>query len=288
MFRGVWALVYTAKVRRSTTPAPTVNLAEIDRGEKLLPVLAVLQSPADRDFAAKRIFDTLADHDGALPNTGAIARIRIPRADLIGNNQLEELRKRAEDAKGSTISLFTPAEFAQIKPQIAVRGINVFRRDFLIWAGAILAAFLLTHIVWVMRGFSGPWAFLPLLLILTGIGYALMVGLRDPLRDTLIFVPFAQGVAGGCIVMLIASLIDWDEATACLQLCAAAGRDCAFDRADLSRQRPGGKRCAREPRPIPAGGSDQSSAGVFPGGIFREALAAAAGIAREAVHSSPE
>jgi cell division protein FtsW (lipid II flippase) len=211
---GVWALVYTAKVRRSTTPAPTVNLAEIDRGEKLLPVLAVLQSPADRDFVAKRIFDVLADHDGALPNTGAIARIRIPRADLTGNNQLEELRKRAQDAKGATISLFTPAEFAQIKPQIAVRAINVFRRDFLIWAGAILAAFLLTHIVWVIRGFSGPWAFLPLLLILTGIGYALMVGLRDPLRDTQIFVPFAQGVAGGCIVMMIASLIDWDEATA--------------------------------------------------------------------------
>src|SRR5580698_7745744 len=84
---GVWALVYTAKVRRSTTPAPTVNLAEIDRGEKLLPVLAVLQSPADRDFAAKRIFDTLADHEGNLPNTGAIARMRIPRADLAANSQ---------------------------------------------------------------------------------------------------------------------------------------------------------------------------------------------------------
>src|ERR1700683_938850 len=81
---GVWALVYTAKVRRSTTPAPTVNLAEIDRGEKLLPVLAVLQSPADRDFAAKRIFDTLADREGALPNTGALARIRIPREELAG------------------------------------------------------------------------------------------------------------------------------------------------------------------------------------------------------------
>src|SRR5579863_2031566 len=211
---GVWALVYTAKVRRSTTPAPSVNLSEVDGSEKLLPVLAVLQSPVDRDFAAKQIFDILADRDGVLPNTGAIARIRVPKADLIGNNQVEELGKRARDAKGISISLFTPAEFAQIKPQIAVRGIGVFRRDFLIWAGAILAAFLLTHIVWVIRGFSGPWTFLPLLLILTGIGYALMIGLRDPLRDTLIFVPFAQGVAGGCIVMLIASLMDWEAATA--------------------------------------------------------------------------
>src|SRR6185437_9692248 len=51
-------------------------------------------------------------------------------------------------------------------------------------------------------------------LLLTGIGFALMIGLRDPLRDTLIFIPFAQGVAGGCIVMLIASLIDWERAKA--------------------------------------------------------------------------
>lgn len=207
---GAWTIVYTAKVRRSTTPAPIVNLSDIDRAEKLFPVLLVLQSPADRDFAAKRIFDVLADYEGSLPNTGAIARIRIPRADLIGDSKLDELRKRAEDAHGSTVPLFTPAEFAQIKPQIAVRSMNVFHRDFLIWAGAILAAFLLTHIVWSVRGFTGTWAYLPLLLILTGIGYALMISLRDPLRDTLIFVPFAQGVAGGCMVMLMASLIDWE------------------------------------------------------------------------------
>ena len=211
---GIWALVYTAKTRRSTTPAPSVNLSEIDRTEKLLPALIVLQSPADRDFAAKQIFDLLADRDGQLSNIGALARIRIPRSELIGNAQLEELSRRAQDAKGSTISLFTPAEFAQIKVQLAARSIDVFRRDFMIWAAAILAAFLLTHIVWSVRGFEGPWVFLPLLLILTGIGYALMVALRDPLRDTLISVPFAEGVVAGCMVMLIASLIDWEAATA--------------------------------------------------------------------------
>jgi len=219
---GVWALVYTAKVRRSVAlnegGAPTLNLAEIDRAEKLLPVLAVLRNPADREFAAQRIFDNLGDRDGFLPNTGAIARIRVPRADLIGNAQLVELRQRAEntkdDAKTETIALFTPAEFAQIKPLIAVRGLSVFRRDFFVWAGAILAAFLLTHIVWRVRRFAGPWAYLPLLLILTGIGYALMTGLRDPLRDTLIFVPFAEGVAGGCLTMLAASLVDWEDAMA--------------------------------------------------------------------------
>ena len=121
----MWWLVYTAKVRRATTPAPPVNLVGgRSRGEAAIRCWRCLQSPADREFAAKRIFDMLADHEGSLPNTGALARIRVPRAELIGNKQLDELRKRAEDAKGDTIPLFTPAEFAQIKPQIAVRSID--------------------------------------------------------------------------------------------------------------------------------------------------------------------
>ena len=215
---GAWWLVYSAKVRRAASPTAQINLSQLDRPEQLYPALAVFQSPADRAYVAKSILDTLADHEGSIANTGALARIRIPRADLIADKNLDELRKRAQDAnkdtRGETIPLLTPAEFAQIKPQISVRGMDTFRRAFLIWTGAILAAFLLTHIVWTVRAFTGPWAYLPLLLILTGIGFALMVALRDPLRDTLIFVPFAQGVAGGCIVMLIASLVNWESATA--------------------------------------------------------------------------
>jgi cell division protein FtsW (lipid II flippase) len=211
---GAWWLASSAQIRRATARATPIDLAEIDRAEKILPALVVLQNPGDRDFVAKRIFDLLSDREGVLPNTGAIARLRAPRADLLDNKDVVELRKRAEDAKGQTVPLLTGAEFAQIKPLIAVRGIAVFRRDLMIWAGIVLAAFLLTHIVWSVRGFTGPWIFAPLLLILTGLGFALTIGLRDPLRDTLIFVPFAQGVAGGCIVMLIASLIDWERVTA--------------------------------------------------------------------------
>ncbi len=211
---GAWWLAANAQMRRATLSATPINLSEVDRTEKLLPALLVLQNPGDREFVAKQILDLLADRDGSLPNTGAIARLRVPRTELIDNKDLVELKKRAADAKGTPLALLTPAEFAQIKPQISVRSLATFRRDLLIWSGVILAAFLLTHIVWSVKRFTGPWAFSPLLLILTGLGFALMIGLRDPLRDTLIFVPFAQGVAGGCIVMLLASLIDWERVTA--------------------------------------------------------------------------
>ena len=209
-----WCLVYNAKVRRATGPTAPFNLTHLDKPEQLDPVLAVFANPADRTFVAKHIFDSLADREGALPNTGALARLRVSKTEIAANKGLDEFAKRAEAAKTDPILLLTPAEFAQIKPQISVRTLDDFKRDFLICCGAILAAFFLTNIVWMIRRFTGPWAFLPLLLILTGIGLALMVALRDPIRDTLIFIPFAEGVAAGCIVMLAASLIDWETSTA--------------------------------------------------------------------------
>ena len=210
---GAWWLVYTAKLRRSAGPVAQLNLSKVDSAQKLYPVLAVFQNAADREFAAHRIFDQLAAEGGVLTNTGALARLRVSRGEVVENRGLVEFRARAEAAKTNTIPLLTSAEFAQIKPQIAVRDLAGFTREFYRWGGAILAAFLFASLVWMARGFSGPWAFLPLLLILTGIGFALMVALRDPLRDTLIFVPFAQGVAAGCLLMLAASFVNWEAAT---------------------------------------------------------------------------
>jgi cell division protein FtsW (lipid II flippase) len=182
---GAWWLVYQAKARRSVGATPPLNISRVQSAEQLYPALSLFPNEADKAAAAKKIFDLLADREGPLPNTGVLARAK----------------------------LFTQAQFAQIKPQISVRTLADFRGDFLIWTGVILAAFLLTHIVWSVRRFTGPWVFLPLLLVMTGIGLALMVALRDPLRDTLIFIPYAQGVAGGCIVMLLATFIDWESAT---------------------------------------------------------------------------
>ncbi|MDE3194724.1 MAG: FtsW/RodA/SpoVE family cell cycle protein, partial [Acidobacteriota bacterium] len=212
---GAWWLVYSAKVRRAAGPAAPFNLTHLDKPEQLDSVLAVFANPADRHFAERHISDYLADREGAIPNTGALARLRVPKSEVAADKGLDEFAKRAAAATGSdSILLLTPAEFAEIKPQISVRTLDDFKRDLQFSCGAILLAFFLTNIVWMIRRFTGPWAFLPLLLILTGIGLALMVALRDPLRDTLIFIPFAEGVAAGCIVMLVASQIDWEAATA--------------------------------------------------------------------------
>src|SRR5262249_1018118 len=126
--------------------------------------------------------------EGRPPNIGVIARVKPP--------------------------ILTPAEFAMVKQLLAVRTIQKFRGAFLLWGGIILAAFFLTHFVWSLRGFTASWVFLPLLLLLTGIGFTLMVTLRHPLRDIMIFIPYAQGVALGCLAMLAASFTNWEAATA--------------------------------------------------------------------------
>lgn len=213
---SAWWLVYSAKLRRVATVSsatPPLNVSQLERREQLLPVLQVFANANDRDFAARKIFDVVAE-SGGIANAGALARIRIPREDLVENRKLVELQRRGKEAKGPTVSLLTQAEFALVKSQITVRTLTVFRRQFLLWTGTILFTFLLIHVVWSLRGFRGPWVFLPSLLLLTGLGLAMMVSLRDPLRDTLIFVPFAQGVAIGGLVMLAASLVDWERATA--------------------------------------------------------------------------
>ena len=212
---GAWWLVYSAKIRRAATPVALLNISQIDRAEKLYPVLAVFQSPADREFVAqphlrrhRRTWGRFAQHrrSRAYPH-GSHGHLWEPQTR--GTSQS---RGTGQDRLPS--ACFTPAEFAQLKPQIAVRDMAGSGREFLLWAGAILAAFLFTNLVWTFRGFTGPLGFPAPAAVAHRHRFRLMVALRDPLRDTLIFVPFAQGVAGGCIVMLLASFVNWEATTA--------------------------------------------------------------------------
>ena len=179
---AAWWLTYTAKERRAAAPTPLLNLAKIESADQIEPALAVFTAPEERAEVARKVFGAISERGGRISNTTILYRLKV----------------------------FTPAQFAQFKARISVRPWEEFRQDMRLWGGAILAAFLLASLVWMVRGFTGPWIFLPLLLLATGIGFSLMVALRDPLRDTPIFIPFAQGVAGGCLLMVAASFVEWE------------------------------------------------------------------------------
>ena len=183
-----------------------VNLNALSAREDLLPVLSLWADPAERELVARKIYYI----SGGLGNVGAIARIRVTREDLAGRG-LRALRDRL--AGRDSMVLLTGDQLRLLKPSLMVRGPDDFRRFFNLWIALFFAAFLLVNVVWSVCGFRGDRTLLPALLLLAGAGLVLMISLRDPLRDYLLFVDFAQGAALGCVVMAAAALLDFERLT---------------------------------------------------------------------------
>jgi len=183
-----------------------VNLNALSAREDLLPILNLYPGPAEREFAARKIYNV----SGGLANVGAIARIRVTREELAGRG-FEALRNRLKDRE--SMPLVSGDQLRLLKPSLVVRRPDEFQRSFRIWIALFFAAFLLVNVVWSVRRFRGDPYLVPALVLLTGAGLVLMIGLRDPLRDQLLFAGFAQGVALGCVLMAAAALLDFERLT---------------------------------------------------------------------------
>ncbi|HEX4750559.1 MAG TPA: FtsW/RodA/SpoVE family cell cycle protein [Bryobacteraceae bacterium] len=143
---------------------------DVAYGPQVINLNAEDWTEAQRASLDPRILDYAASHH-PLPNVGALAHLHI--------------------------------QLAKIKPLVIVRTPREFRKEFLVWTGAYLAAFWVVHFAWRLMRFRGDGAILPALQVLTGLGLILMVSLRDPLRDTLEFKKFAWGVVLGCATLLL-------------------------------------------------------------------------------------
>lgn len=196
-------LVYRAKSRSfaeidgGLASKQLLNLNDLSAREDLLPYLGVFTEPAERQFVARRIYDA----SGNLPNVGALARLRVSESEIQAARGLKSFRGHH--------ALLTSEQFRQLKPSFVVRRPAQFRRAFFVWVAVFFAAFWAAHLWWSARSFQGDSALLPSILLLTGIGLILMVSLRDPVRDSLLFVDFAQGVAAGCVVAALSSALDY-------------------------------------------------------------------------------
>ncbi len=159
-----------------------LNLNELGAREDLLPALSPLfPKLRDRDTAAREIYYLT----GSLSNVGGIAHKK----------------------------LLTGEQFRQLKPLFVVRKPAQFEHAFYLWCGIFLGAFWLAHIWWSLSGFTGDQTFLPALLALSGIGLILMISLRDPVRDNMLFVDFAQGAAAGVVLLAALSGLDYQRLT---------------------------------------------------------------------------
>jgi len=228
------ALVYRAKTHAAGEAAPLVLTPDATTAQI---AERLSGTAADRQFAARKIASALKD--GTLENVGALGRITVSEHEVTSDlesypKRIEEARARrtareqAADAQRSGIArwwhkltarepgeirvpLLTPAELAAAKPLLAVRTPAEFKRSFLRWMIAFFLAFYIIHIVWRVWRFTGDDLILPAIHLASGIGLALMLSLRDPVRDTLMFANFAEGILAGCGLLVALSFVDFER-----------------------------------------------------------------------------
>src|SRR3954466_4524848 len=184
------ALAYAGRLSVFERPghavAAAINLNAVADAKSLEAAMEpVFPHADDRQLAAQRLFRFLDDErqkTRTLPNVGAIAPI------------------------------FDAADFAKVKPLFAVRTADEFRRQVVRFASIYLLAFPAAILVWRWRGIRVDSLLLAIAHLLTAIGFAVLLSRADPLRDSLMFVRFAEGTVAGVAVMTAVSLVDFGAA----------------------------------------------------------------------------
>ncbi len=180
---GLWLVAASkapalAEAEQGLADKKIVNLNALGAREELLPALGpVIPNQRDREEAARRIYFLT----GSMGNVGRI------RSALTGD------------------------QFRYLKPQFVVRTPEQFRSAIRTWSILFFAAFFLAHAWLTIRRIRADQTLLPATLLLSGIGFILMISLRDPVRDNLLFVDFAQGVVGGCLLLAVAAGLDYER-----------------------------------------------------------------------------
>jgi len=216
---GLW-LVYRAKSaafpdsQSKLDAGQIVNVNSVTRPPELLPFLADIPSGSERLFTANQIVSAI--RAGKLPNVGALGKIRVTENQIQGKSGFDSLAERMTHAiprgdNPKSIALLTPLELRNIKPFLTVRSPAQFRKAFLTYAAFFFVVFFAVHVFWRYRGFAGDNLILPATEVLCGVGLMLMISLRDPLRDTLMFAEFTQGIVAGCVAMAIFSQLNYDK-----------------------------------------------------------------------------
>ena len=218
------ALTYNGRFRVLSAGAAgrdsVVNLNAVWDAAELEPALtAVYNHPDDRRFAARALFQFLTADPAAprdLPNVGSIARatvsadaIRHARTLQVFPERLSARRTSGNGAGGpATLPLFTASDVAALKPYVTVRTRAQFRNQLLWLTALYVLAFHAAAFLWRLKNRRSDAWLLAAVHLLTGIGFAVLLSRPDPLRDTLLFVRYAETTIVGLALMAGLSMID--------------------------------------------------------------------------------
>ena len=184
-------LAYSGRLRAPVAPSSPMNIN-------------ALTDAAALESALEPIFPSLDDRRRAAAQLYRFTRSRQDAGDPIPN--VGALRRATFDDASPVL---TSDQLAALKPSLIVRTRDMFRRQVLLWSGALLVSVWVVALFWWLRGVRGDHLLLSATHLLTALGFALLVSRQDPLRDTLLFVRYAQGGALGFLLFAWVSSLDW-------------------------------------------------------------------------------
>jgi cell division protein FtsW (lipid II flippase) len=221
-------------VGRGLRAGQVVNLNRMRGATELERLLApIVAGERERREVAQQVFDHLPPRDErSLDDVDAVAAIRLPAAELARRADLDELSARAREAlaagaardsaragpsarrpaeQAPQVELLTPAQFRDLRPSLVVRTPGAFFGALFLHALLFFAAFGAMHVLAHARGVRGDPFLLPVAVLLSGLGFVMLVSLRDPLRDPLQFTSFAHGALLGGALFVLASWPRWER-----------------------------------------------------------------------------
>jgi cell division protein FtsI/penicillin-binding protein 2/cell division protein FtsW (lipid II flippase) len=188
------------------------NLNEAADSKDLAPVVTLFDDPRERSLAAASIMTYLRDH-APIESVGDLRKVRATRKQIAGLRMKGVLKDRLDKAgaEEDSIPLLTAAQIRQLRPLVCVRNKANFLHSVYFYGALFFVAFYALHVAWRMRAFFGDQLLLPAVHFLSGLGFIMMLRLRDPLREGLLFPDFAVGAAIGCALAFLASMPDYER-----------------------------------------------------------------------------
>jgi len=186
-----------ANADSSQQASQQTNLNALEDSAELVPLLEpVIANVSDRRVAASRLYQfvtSVREQGDSLPNVGALLGAKVV-------------------VDGKALAVLTREQLAVLKPFAVVRALESHRQHVIVWATIYLVCVWVVALVWWARGIRGDHVLLAAAHLLTALGFAALLARQDPLRDTELFVRYAQLTACGLILFAVVSVLDFRKA----------------------------------------------------------------------------
>ena len=205
----------TAKVERAGDVDGSLRAGRVVALADAQPAaLARILSRVLPDGEASAVATELASALAARPvnSVAALAGVQVSATRVRNVPALTSARARLEQAEGAgrpltAVPLLTRSQVAELEPSLVVRTPAAFRNAAAAALLLVIVSFFVLHALRRWRRLSADPLLLPAVQLLCAFGVVAMIGLRDPVRDSLLVQTFAFGVALGGVAAGVAWLL---------------------------------------------------------------------------------